>query len=164
MTAPAAPLYDAIGAEGLRAMIAEFYRRVFDDVMIGFMFAGKDQRRLIDKECELAARMLGASIPYTGKPLRAAHAPHKIFGGQFDRRLQILRDAMAAHDVDLEVRRVLIEHSIAMRAQITADPGSDCGVGGDVVDRTAKVDERAAKLPLAPAPSGLIGLRRRERR
>src|SRR5262245_56710209 len=100
MVAPETSLFDVIGAERLRAVVAEFYRRVFDNVMIGFLFAGKDQRRLIDKEYEMAARMLGAAhIAYTGKPLRAVHAPLKLFGGQFDRRLQILRDAMAAHDV-----------------------------------------------------------------
>jgi hemoglobin len=111
----------------LRAVITEFYRRVFDDVMIGFMFAGKDQRRLIDKEFEFTARLLGANIPYTGKPIRAVHAPHRIFGGQFDRRLHILRDALAALAVHPEVQQVWIDHTIALRSQITDDVGSDCG-------------------------------------
>ena len=148
---PPIKLFDVIGIDGLRAVITEFYRRVFDDVMIGFLFAGKDQRRLIDKEVEFTARLLGADMPYTGKPLRAAHAPHRIFGGQFERRLQILRDAMEAHAVDAEVQRVWIEHTNALRAQITADPGSDCrGDGGGA--------------PAAPPPRGVIGLRRRQRR
>lgn len=119
-------LFDKIGPEKLRAVIVDFYDRVFADVMIGFHFAGKDKQRLIDKECELAARMLGASIPYTGKTMREAHARHAILGGQFDRRRQILENVLEAHGVDPEVRATWIDHTNAMRSQITADKGSDC--------------------------------------
>src|SRR5678810_974589 len=83
-------LYDRIGGDRLRSVIAEFYRRVFADVMIGFMFQGKDRQHLIDREWELVAALLGApGVTYTGRPMRAAHAQHAIFGGQFERRLQI---------------------------------------------------------------------------
>jgi hemoglobin len=120
-------LFDKIGPERLRAVIVEFYDRVFADVMIGFHFAGKDKQRLIDKEYELAARMLGAShIPYTGKPMREVHAGHAILGGQFDRRRKILEDVLIAQGVDAEVRETWIAHTNAMRAQITPDKDSNC--------------------------------------
>lgn len=121
-----AALYDKIGPEKLRAVIADFYDRVFDDVMIGFLFIGKDRQRLIDKEIELTARFLGADIRYTGKPIRAAHARSPIMGGHFDRRLQILRETLADHEVDAEVCEAWIQHNLALREQVTADGRGEC--------------------------------------
>jgi len=120
-------LYDKIGADKLRAVITDFYDRVFEDVMIGFMFQGKPKQHLIDREWEFAANFLGASdVKYTGRPLHAAHANHTIFGGHFKRRLQILRETMRDHDVDADVQRSWIDHTNALRAQITRDKGSEC--------------------------------------
>ncbi len=140
-------LFDRIGPERLRAVIVEFYDRVFADVMIGFHFAGKDKQRLIDKEYELAARMLGASIPYTGMTMREAHAKHAILGGQFDRRRKILEDVLLAHGVDPEVRATWIDHTNAMRAQITADRGSECDHDAAAL-RTHVTGDSTAPLPL----------------
>ena len=55
-------LFDQIGAAKLREVLTDFYDRVFGDVMIGFMFEGKDKARLIEKEYELVAALLGADI------------------------------------------------------------------------------------------------------
>ena len=122
-----AALFDRIGADALRAVLTDFYTRVFGDVMIGFMFAGKDRQRLIDKEYELVAALLGApGVTYTGRPMRAAHAQHTIFGGQFERRLQILRETLADHHVDVDVQQVWIDHTQSLRSQITRDAGSEC--------------------------------------
>jgi hemoglobin len=119
-------IYDKIGPDKLRAVITDFYARLFDDVMIGFLFIGKDRKRLIEKEIELTARFLGADVRYTGRPLRAAHARVPIMGGHFDRRRQILEETLAAHDVDPEVRETWIGHTLALRDQVTADPGGAC--------------------------------------
>ncbi len=119
-------LFDKIGGETLRAVITDFYHRVFDDVMIGFMFQGKDRQKLIDREWELAAALLGApGVTYRGRPMRVAHAQHTIFGGHFERRVQILREAMAAHDVDPEVQKAWLDHTESLRAQVTRDKGSE---------------------------------------
>ncbi len=118
--------FEIIGGDALRAVIADFYDRVFADVMIGFLFQGKDKARLVRLEWELAARMLGADVKYTGRPMRVAHAQSPIFGGHFERRLQILRETMADHGVDPDVQRVWIEHAQALRSQITKDQGSEC--------------------------------------
>ena len=131
MTEPAAErgpaLFARIGADKLRAVIADFYDRVFADVMIGFMFQGKDRRHLVDREYELTAKLLGApGITYTGRPMRSAHAQHTIFGGHFERRLQILRETMRDHGVDPAVQQVWIDHTNALRSQITRDKGSEC--------------------------------------
>lgn len=120
-------LFARIGEAKLRAVLADFYGRVISDVMIGFMFAGKDRAHLIEREYELTAKLLGApGVVYRGLPMRTAHRKHTIFGGQFERRLQLLKETLAAHDVDPEVRRVWIEHTLALRPQITHDRGSEC--------------------------------------
>src|SRR4051812_21295360 len=97
-------LFAKIGADKLREVITDFYARVFVDVMIGFMFAGKDRKHLIEREWELAAALLGApDVKYTGRPMRTAHAAHTIFGGHFERRLQILKETLHDHAIDPEV-------------------------------------------------------------
>ncbi len=121
-------LFEAAGgATGLRAMLSTFYDSVFSDVMIGFFFAAADKDRLIQKELELTARALGATgLAYTGKPLQAAHAKHPIMGGHVERRLQLLKDAMAAHEMPAEVVAAVVEHNEALRSMVTDDVGSEC--------------------------------------
>ena len=145
-------LYAKIGDAKLRAVVTEFYARVFPDVMIGFMFQGKDKQRLIDKETELAATFLGApDAKYTGRPIRAAHANVAIFGGQFERRLQILRETLRDHAIDPDVQRVWIEHTQALRSQVTRDAGSECKDTSVVTP----------KLAIAPDPDRTIKLGRK---
>ena len=121
-------LFDkAGGMAGITAILSDFYDAVFDDVMIGFHFRNADKSRLIEKEAEMTARMLGASnIKYTGKSITDAHRPHPILGGQFERRLQLLRNAMATHNLAADVQAAWLEHNQALRNQVTRDTGSDC--------------------------------------
>ena len=143
-----------ISGDKLREVIADFYDRVFADVMIGFLFQGKDKARLIQLEWELASRMLGATdVKYTGRPMRVAHAQSPIFGGHFERRLQILRETMRDHGVDPEVRRVWLEHSQALRSQITKDQGSEC--------KDTSVGQKLAVARPAQDPDTRIKLGRR---
>ena len=143
--------FDKIGEAKLRAVLTDFYDRVFADVMIGFMFQGKDKQHLIDREYEMAAKMLGANVAYTGRPMRTAHAAHTIFGGHFERRVQILRETMADHDVDPEVRQVWIDHTLALRDQITRDKGSECK---DTAELRPKLALAAENNPDAPIKLG----------
>lgn len=157
MTERGAELFAKIGEAKLRAVIADFYDRVFADVMIGFMFQGKDRAHLIEREYELTAKFLGApGVSYAGRPMRTAHAAHTIFGGHFERRLQILRETLADHAVDPEVQRVWIDHTLALRAQITRDKGSECK------DTSAAGPKLAIAAP-EPAPDGKIRLGRKPR-
>lgn len=119
--------FERIGEARLRAIIRDFVRRVATDPMIGFFFAKVDLARLEEKEYEHAAEHLGAEgVTYGGKPLAAAHGPHRIFGGQFARRKEILRQVLAEHGVDEETQRAWLDHVESLRAQITRDPGSEC--------------------------------------
>jgi hemoglobin len=142
-------LFDRIGADALRAVLTDFYARVFGDVMIGFMFQGKDRRHLIDREYELTAALLGApGVTYTGRPMRAAHAQHTIFGGQFERRLQLLRETLRDHAVDPDVQQAWIDHQLALRAQITRDHGSECEDPGGPRLAIAVPDDPARPIKL----------------
>ncbi len=136
-------LFDRIGPDALRAVIVDFYDRVFADVMIGFLFIGKDRQRLIDKEWEFSANFLGArEVRYTGRPMREAHARSPILGGHFDRRLQILRNTLRDHAVDADVVAAWIGHQVALRPQITGDAGSECD--HDVAAARLVTDEPAS--------------------
>jgi len=148
-------LFDRIGPAALRAVIVDFYERVFRDVMIGFLFEGKDRQRLIDKEYELTARFLGADVAYTGRPMREAHARSPILGGHFERRLEILRQTLATHAIDPEVVTAWIDHTLALRPQITPDRGSECK------DSEAATRIQAAGPPPAADPDRLVGLGKR---
>lgn len=142
-------LFDKIGGDALRAVITDFYARIFGDMMIGFMFQGRDRAHLIEREWELVAALLGApGVTYTGRPMRSAHAQHTIFGGHFERRLQILRETLADHAVDPAVREAWIDHTQALRAQITRDKGSECKDTGEA-DRTV---ERPAMIDTSDKP------------
>lgn len=120
-------LWNQIGGDALRAVLTDFYDRLFKDVMIGFMFQGKDKRQLIQREWEFTAGFLGApGITYSGRPMRTAHGQHTIFGGHFERRLQVLRETLADHHVAAAVQQAWIDHTQALRSQITKDVGSEC--------------------------------------
>jgi hemoglobin len=119
-------LYDRIGEDGLRRVLADFYDRVFADPMIGYLFAASNKHRLIQKELELTARMLGGAQRYGGRPMREAHAGHRILGGHYARRQKILADVLEAHGVDPEVRAAWLAHNDALRPQVTSDEPTEC--------------------------------------
>jgi hypothetical protein len=83
--------------------------------------------------------------------MRAAHAQHTIFGGHFERRLQILRETLRDHAVDADVQAAWLDHQLALRSQITRDTGSECK------DTSAA----APKLAVAPPPERPIKLGRK---
>ena len=120
-------LFDKLGGEPrLRAIIDTFIDRVFEDRMIGFFFRNADRARLKEMEYQLAAEFLGADVKYTGKPLGKAHLNHPIMGGHFARRRQIFSDTLDFYQVSAEIKSVILEHTDALRSQITPESGSEC--------------------------------------
>jgi truncated hemoglobin YjbI len=119
-------LFDTLGGEvELRRVVGTFVDRVFSDVMIGFIFAGRDRARIKEMEYQLAAEQLGGPVVYGGRPIGAVHAPLPIMGGHFDRRRQILIDTLQDHGVPAEIRDSWIAHVDSLRHEIlgdTADP------------------------------------------
>ena len=120
-------LYDKLGGEHkLRQVIDVFIERVFQDPMIGFFFRSADKNRIKEMEFQLAASFLGAGIEYRGRPLAEVHAKHPIMGGQFMRRMQILRETLQDFDIPEDIRDAWLAHTESLRPLITRDLGSDC--------------------------------------
>lgn len=127
MTASSSSAFERLGGEEpLRAIVHVFVDRCFDDTMIGFLFRHADRDRVKRFEYEHAAAHLGAGIDYSGRSLRAAHAAHRIMGGQFMRRLQILRETLQEHRAPDDIAEAWLAHQESLRAEITAQAGSDC--------------------------------------
>jgi hemoglobin len=123
----ATTLFEDLGGEpALRRIIARFVDRIFDDVMIGFFFRAAQRERIEQKEYEHAAEHLGAGIAYTGRQLREAHRAHPIMGGQFNRRLVILKETLEEAGVPEHVKQHWLAHTESLRALITSDTSSAC--------------------------------------
>jgi hemoglobin len=116
-------LFEELGGEpALRKIVDRFVDQLFDDTMIGFFFGRADKQRIKDKEYEFAAAHLGAPVEYTGRPLTKAHAAHRIFDGQFMRRLQILRETLNEFGVPEHIREHWIAHTLALQDSVVRGP------------------------------------------
>jgi truncated hemoglobin YjbI len=119
--------FEELGGEAkLRAIVDDFVDRCFADTMIGFLFARAERSRIKRFEYQHAAEHLGGPIAYEGRPLAEAHRPHRIFGGQFSRRRQILIETLRDHDVPAHIVDAWITHQDSLRGLITKDPDSNC--------------------------------------
>jgi len=118
----AASFFEQLGGEPvLRSIIRTFVDRMFSDPMIGFLFRKASRERVADKEYELAAQHLGGSVVYTGRPIGEVHAPHAILGGQFDRRLEILRRTLEESGAPSDVIRHWLAYSERLRLVVIGD-------------------------------------------
>jgi hemoglobin len=141
----ASTLFDDLGGEpALRQIIDRFVDRVFDDVMIGFFFQNARRERIKQKEYEFAAQHLGADIEYTGRPIAETHRAHPIMGGQFARRLMILKETLEAAGAPEHVKVHWLAHTESLRPLVTADAGRECDP-----DRARL---RIEQIPNAPLP------------
>lgn len=119
--------FEALGGEPvLRSLIDRFIDRLFDDLMIGYLFRAADRARVKAKEYEFAARHLGAAAAYTGRPLPEAHRAHRITGGQFMRRFQILKEALAEFQVPHAIAERWLAHTLSLQADITDNALDQC--------------------------------------
>lgn len=121
------------GRAGVRAVLVDFYDRVFDDLMIGYLFRGADKARLVDKECELTLVALGADVAYSGRPIDAVHRPLPIMGGHFMRRRKLLADAIDRAGLPADVRDAWLAHTDRLRPLVTPDRGGECDAPGAAV-------------------------------
>lgn len=120
-------LIERLGGEArLASIVDDFVDRVLGDMMIGFHFKGVDVPRLKQREFEFARGHLGGGGTYTGRPIAAAHAPHKILGGHFNRRLRILEQTLEDHGVPRDVIDAWLSHNDALRRQVTGSDASTC--------------------------------------
>ena len=111
--------FDRIGgASALCVLIDEFVDRVFDDVMIGFLFRRASKERIKRFEYQHAAEHLGANVRYEGRPIREAHQPHRIMDGHFLRRREILRQVLERGGVPPDVLQEWLRHVDSLRDQV----------------------------------------------
>lgn len=113
--------FHRLGAENLWAIIDDFVHRMVSDSMIGFFFWNVDVPALVQREYEFTARFLGEKLPYSGRPIGRVHRPHKIRGGQFDRRRHILLETMQDHQVPADIQQEWLRHVDAFRIRIVGD-------------------------------------------
>lgn len=112
-------LYEDMGGEpALRAVLRDLYDRLFDDVMIGFLFAGKDKDKLIEHQLWFTAKFLGGPSRYEGKSIPDAHAKVPILKGHFERRHHLLRQVLDAHAVPAHVRDEWLRVDASLRTAV----------------------------------------------
>jgi truncated hemoglobin YjbI len=119
------PLSSFGGLDGLRSTLEHFYQRVFNDPMIGYLFVGQDQQRLIDRELEWTARALGVALDYQGRPLARVHQRHPIRRGHFHRRNQLLLESIEQCGLPSDVYRWWQAHSASLEVAILGSASND---------------------------------------
>ena len=115
---PAPPIESFGGIEGIRVVLTSFYKKVFLDPMIGYLFREQSMAQLIDRETQWTAKSLGINIEYEGQSLATAHQKHPIRHGHFHRRNQLLLQAIQQHQLPQECVQWWMNHSEAMQKAI----------------------------------------------
>ena len=114
-------LYDDIGGDdGIRAVLKTLYDQLFEDLMVGFLFAGKDKAHLIEQQLRFTARFLGGPSRYDGKPLPEAHAKLPLLPGHFDRRHHLLALALEKHAVPKHVAEAWLKIDESLKTSVLA--------------------------------------------
>lgn len=115
------------GEDRVRAIVDRFVDRMAGDPIIGFFFAGKDLARVKVHEYEHAAAALGADVAYAGRPLVPLHRALRINGGQFRRRLALLRQELTAAAVPEDIAAAWLAEQLRLQDVMT--DGTDCTPG-----------------------------------
>lgn len=85
---------NSIDPRQLRVVVEEFYRKVFSDMIIGYLFRDVDFEEIVGKQVSFTGAMLGICSPYSGPALNVVHGPLKIRPAQFSRRRKILSEVL----------------------------------------------------------------------
>ena len=111
---------DEVGdRETMEAMMRRFYDRLFDDVIIGFMFADSDKEALVQSQIDYVYANIGNRAgDYEGPSIRRAHADLPILSGHFDRRHTILGETLREFDVPEYVREAWLKLDRSMREMV----------------------------------------------
>ncbi len=121
---PSPSLYERIGDQRIRLVIAEFYRRAFTDGIIGHFFFRKDLADITAKQTAFAIAMLGGPRGYKGKPLEAIHRPLPIRAPHFGRRQQLMREVLAEQCVPEDLQEAWLDLEESLRPLILTGPGN----------------------------------------
>ena len=117
--------FEKLGGEaGLKAHIRAFIARAHGDLIIGYLFQRVDLDRLVERETEFAARHLGGTVEYAGRPLGQVHGPLRINTGHFRRRHVLLANTLRERGVEEDIIERWLEAERPMLSLITT--GKDC--------------------------------------
>lgn len=115
-TPPLTPYEEMGGEPAVLAVLDELYTLLFDDVMVGFLFAGHDRERIVREQAVFTRRFLGDDTAvYTGKSIPDAHAALPILPPHFDRRHLLLREVLERHGVPERVREHWLRVDLGLR-------------------------------------------------
>ena len=110
------------GESAIEAILRDFYKRMSEDVLIGYFFDNKDIKMIADKQKEFLMFAVGMSPTYTGKiPNQAHSALPPILKGHFDRRLTLLQETLKSHGLSDKDIRTWITFENAFRNVVQAD-------------------------------------------
>jgi truncated hemoglobin YjbI len=114
-------LYETLGGEPkVREILRALYDRLFDDPMVGFLFAGKDKQHIVEQQVVFTCHFLGGPHRYEGKPLPVAHAGLPLLPGHFDRRHHLLAQVLDEQAVPEDVQRVWLRIDESLRPSVLA--------------------------------------------
>ncbi|WP_324757215.1 group I truncated hemoglobin [Haloarcula sp. GH36] len=90
-------LYDRLGgADGIEAVVEDFYDRVLDDDSLVEYFEDTDMAELREHQREFITMVTGGPTEYDGADMRTAHAHLDLDGADFAAVAGHLDDALAA--------------------------------------------------------------------
>ena len=119
---PDPELWQALGgAEGLRAVLQDFYAKVFADPRLAPFFEGVRKEFVIDKQFSFLRSILTGSRDYFGNHPRRAHSWMLISDELFDHRENLLEESLLSHGVDRETARRARELDEVFRQAIVKD-------------------------------------------
>ncbi len=116
-----ATVYDLIG--GARAMddaVTVFYRKVLADDRISEFFEGVAMSHQIAKQKAFLTMVLGGPVAYTGKDMRAAHAP-LVARGLSDAHFDAVVEHLGATLAELGVPAELVDHVASAAESLRRD-------------------------------------------
>lgn len=98
-------LYEQIGSAVIHDSITEFYKRAFQDGIIGHFFFGKDREHITNLQIDFATAALGGPRNYRGQSLVAAHRNLRIKGAHFGRRQVLMAEVLLEIGLEESLRQ-----------------------------------------------------------
>ena len=114
-------LFELIGPATVKEAVAEFYRRAFQDPMIGHFFFHSDINHITDQQISFVTAMLGGPQEYRGKPLKIAHKPFIIRVPHFMRRQVLMGEVLADAGIDPKLKEQWLTLEDQFRPVILTD-------------------------------------------
>lgn len=111
------------GPAGVRRVLQRFYRKLADDPMVGFHFAGRDLDQIVDGQLGFLLKAFGVEADFRGRHPSVAHrdlAP--ILRGQFDRRLVLLEETLREEGLSGDDREGWVGVERSMRSVVQKKP------------------------------------------